>query len=103
MGCPHKPAGKTTLRPYVRGQLFPLGELAAFRCEHAIFEKGYVLERQGNVKFSGAGSCGIFKKYLLQMRIGECTFRTLGLLQQIFEYLWFLACSCSVQSVPTLF
>ena len=55
MGCPHKPAGKTTLRPYVGGQLFPLEELAAFCCEHAIFENGYARERQDNVKFSGSG------------------------------------------------
>ena len=107
MGCPHKPAGKTTLRPYVGGQLFPLGELAAFCCEHAIFEKGYARERQDNVKFSGSGPCGFSPKYLLQMRMEDCTARILGLtartsglLQQIFRYLWFLACSCAVRSVP---
>ena len=101
MGCPHKPAGKTTLRPYVGGQLFPLEELAAFCCQHVILEKGYVLERQENVKVSGAGSCGFSQKYLFQMCIDDCTSRTSGLLQRIFEYLWFLVCSCAVRSVPT--
>ena len=101
MGCPHKSAGKTTLRPYVGGQLFPLEELAAFCCQHVILEKGYVLERQENVKVSGAGSCGFSQKYLFQMRMDDCTFRTSGLLQRIFEYLWFLVCSCAVRSVPT--
>ena len=106
MGCPHKPAGKTTLRPYVGGQLFPLGELAAFCCEHAIFEKGYARERQDNVKFNGSGPAD-FPKISASDAHGRLhsqdlglTARTSGLLQQIFEYLWFLACSCAVRSVP---